>query len=155
VQATHRTAPDPSVPAVSAALLDLWQHLMHASNTEFFAILEELDVSIMQVKMLEALGSADVELSVKELSERLSCSLPSSSRTIETLLQRGWLERREDAHDRRVKRVLVTAAGRDVIGRVNNVRLQNIERFVATLDDRRRAKLAGALGDLPTPASTD
>jgi len=128
---------------------------MHASNTEFFAILEELDVSIMQVKMLEALGSADVELSVKELSERLSCSLPSSSRTIETLLQRGWLERREDAHDRRVKRVLVTAAGRDVIGRVNNVRLQNIERFVATLDDRRRAKLAGALGDLPTPASTD
>ena len=128
---------------------------MHASNTEFFAILEELDVSIMQVKMLEALGSADAELSVKELSERLSCSLPSSSRTIETLLQRGWLERREDAHDRRVKRVLVTAAGRDVIGRVNNVRLQNIERFVATLDDRRRAKLADALGDLPTPASTD
>ncbi len=128
---------------------------MHASNTEFFAILDELDVSIMQVKMLEALGSADVELSVKELSERLSCSLPSSSRTIETLLQRGWLARREDEHDRRVRRVLVTDAGRDVIGRVNNVRLQNIERFVATLDDRRRAKLADALGDLPAPASTD
>ncbi|HEY5143940.1 MAG TPA: MarR family transcriptional regulator [Solirubrobacteraceae bacterium] len=128
---------------------------MHASNTEFFAILDELDVSIMQVKMLEALGSADVELSVKELSERLSCSLPSSSRTIETLLQRGWLARREDEHDRRVKRVLVTDAGREVIGRVNNVRLQNIERFVATLDDRRRARLADALGDLPAPASTD
>ncbi len=127
---------------------------MHASSTEFFAILDELDVSIMQVKMLEALGSADVELSVKELSERLSCSLPSSSRTIETLLQRGWLERREDEHDRRVKRVLVTDAGREVIGRVNNVRLQNIQRFVATLDDRRRAKLADALGDLPTPAAT-
>jgi len=137
------------------ALLDLWQHLIHASTAEFFAILDELDVSIMQVKVLDALARADAELSVKELSEHVSCSLPSSSRTIESLLRRGWLERREDEHDRRVKRVVVTDAGRDVIRRVTNVRRQNIERFVAGLDDDARARLAEALVELPIPARQD
>jgi DNA-binding MarR family transcriptional regulator len=139
------------VGAVSAALLGLWQHVMRQSNAEFFAILEELDVSIMQLKILEALGAADAELSVKALSEHVGCSLPSSSRTIEALLRRGWLERHEDAHDRRVKRVLVTDAGRDVVRRVSTVRLTSIERFIATLDERQRVGLAEALAALPLP----
>jgi len=139
------------VGAVSAALLGLWQHVMRRSNAEFFAILEELDVSIMQLKVLEALGAADAELSVKALSEHVGCSLPSSSRTIEALLRRGWLERHEDAHDRRVKRVLVTDAGRDVVRRVSTVRLTSIERFIATLDEHQRVGLAEALAALPLP----
>ena len=39
-------------------------------------------------------------------------SLPNASRTVDGLLQRGLVERREDEHDRRVKRVGAQREGR-------------------------------------------
>ena len=128
---------------------------MRAGSGEFFAIIEENDLSLTQLKTLGFLSSSDIELSVKELSEGLGYSLPSASRTVEALLRRGWLERREDDHDRRVKRVRVTQAGHDLVRRIDGARLNSLERFTARLDDEQRAHLADALGDLPTPASTD
>ena len=43
-------------------------------------------------------------VSVKELAEELGLSLPGASRAVDALLQRGLVERREDEHDRRMKR---------------------------------------------------
>ena len=86
---------------------------MKGSSGAFVGLLEELDLSITQIKTLDAVNGCASELSVKELSERLGMSLPSASRTVEALLQRGWLERREDEHDRRVKRIRATDAGRE------------------------------------------
>ncbi len=105
-------------------------------------MLEELDLGITQIKTLDVVSGCDSELSVKELSEHLGLSLPSASRTVEALLQRGWLERREDEHDRRVKRIRVTPGGRDVVARVNGVRLQGLERFAASLEPAQRAELS-------------
>ena len=118
---------------------------MKGSSGEFVGLLEELDLSITQIKTLDAVNGCTNELSVKELSEHLGMSLPSASRTVEALLQRGWLERREDEHDRRVKRIRATAEGRDVIARVNGVRLHGLEHFAESLDAERRALLSAAL----------
>ena len=140
--------------ALAEQLLVLWRDVMQGSSGAFFALLEELDLSITQIKTLDMLSGCADEVSVKELSERLGMSLPSSSRTVEALLQRGWLERREDEHDRRVKRIRLTAAGREVVGRVNGVRLDGLERFARSLGPAERAELSRALIAAHESAST-
>src|SRR3954466_12654557 len=93
-------------------------HLMKGQSKTMFALLDELDLSMSHVKTLGVLADCGCELSVKEVSEQLGLSLPGGSRTIAALLRRGYLERREDDHDRRMKRIGITPAGRDVARRI-------------------------------------
>ena len=140
--------------ALAEQLLVLWRDVMPGSSGAFFALLEELDLSITQIKTLDMLSGCADEVSVKELSERLGMSLPSASRTVEALLRRGWLERREDEHDRRIKRIRLTDGGRDVVARVNGVRLKGLERFARSLAPAERAELSRALIAAHESAST-
>ena len=73
-----------------------------------------------QMKTLGMLDDCVEEVSVKELSERLGLSLPATSRTVDGLLRRGLLSRREDTEDRRIKRVRLTDDGRDVVDRIDD-----------------------------------
>ena len=127
----------------------MWHHLMRGNSGETYAIVEELDLSITQMKALHALSSCVREVSVKDLADRLGMSLPGASRTVDTLLRRGWLERREDEHDRRMKRVGITDAGREVVRRIDNARFVGLEKYTAALSPEQRARLAHALSDLP------
>ncbi len=137
---------------LAGELLLVWRQVVQGSTHELFSLMEELDLTITQIKTLEVLAGCASELSVKELSERLGMSLPSASRTADALVRRGWLERREDEHDRRIKRMRITDAGRDVVARVNGVRLQGLERYAAGLPDADRARLHEVLAGLPHPA---
>ena len=91
----------------------------------------------------------DLEVSVKEVSDRLALSLPGASRTVDALLRRGWVERREDPADRRMKRVGITPDGREVIDRIENARLAGLEDYAASLTREQRATLSSALSNLP------
>ncbi len=75
-------------------------------------------------------------------------SLPAASRTVDDLVRRGFVERHEDAEDRRMKRVSLTDAGRWVIRKLNAARLSGLEQFAQTLTDDERSALAGALAKL-------
>ena len=130
-------------------LLALWHHLMRGSAQSIYDLLAELDLSITQMKTLHTLAECGCELTVKQTSERLALSLPATSRTVDTLLRRGWLERREDEHDRRMKRVGLTAAGVHVVERIDNARLQGLEQYTASLSPEQRSRVAAALADLP------
>ena len=126
-------------------MLALIGHLMRSSTPDFFRALSEHELSLTQVKMLHELDRPDCDLPLTELAETLSLSLPAVSRAIEALQQRGYVERREDDRDRRVKRVRITAAGRRVLKRLMEIRLNMLERFAATLSDDERRDLAAAL----------
>jgi DNA-binding MarR family transcriptional regulator len=68
---------------------------------------------------------------------------------VDGLLRRGWLERREDPSDRRMKRVGITAAGRKIINRIETARLAGLEDYAASLSPEQRVRLSSALSDLP------
>jgi DNA-binding MarR family transcriptional regulator len=135
--------------ALAAELLDLWRTILTGSTRSLYALLAELDLSMTQLKMLHVLVECRAELSVKELAEELSMSLPNASRTIDGLLQRGLLERREDEHDRRVKRVGPTQAARELIDRVDTARLHGLESWAERLSPVQRQTLLDALSSLP------
>ena len=130
-------------------LLALWHHLMRGQSKTMFALLDELDLSMSHIKALQVLSDCGCELSVKEVSEELALSLPGASRTVDALLKRGYLERREDERDRRMKRIAVTQAGRDVARRIVGARLEGLEQFTASLSPEQRSRLMAALADLP------
>jgi DNA-binding MarR family transcriptional regulator len=134
---------------LAAELLDLWSHLMRGSSQQMFAILGELDLTLTQMKTLGMLDDFVAEVSVKELGERLGLSLPATSRTVDGLLRRGFLTRHEDPDDRRVKRVRISDAGREVVHRLATARLQGLEAYATSLSDAQRATLMAALMDLP------
>jgi len=114
-----------------------------------FALLDELDLSMTHIKTLQVLSDCGCELSVKEVSEELGLSLPGGSRTVDALMRRGYLERREDEQDRRMKRIGITDAGRDVARRIIEARLEGLEQFTSSLTPEQRTRLMAALSDLP------
>jgi DNA-binding MarR family transcriptional regulator len=134
---------------LAAELLELWHHLMRGSTQQMYALIAELDLSITQMKTLHVVAEGSAELSVKELSDRLGVSLPGASRIVDALLRRGWLERREDPDDRRMKRVGITAEGRSVLDRIEAARLAGLEDYAASLAPEQRTRLSSALSDLP------
>ena len=134
---------------LAAELLELWHHLMRGSSEQMYALIAELDISITQMKTLHVLADGGSEVSVKELSDRLGLSLPGASRIVDALLRRGWLERREDPDDRRMKRIGITAEGRKALDRIETARLAGLEDYAASLTPEQRTRLSSALSDLP------
>jgi DNA-binding MarR family transcriptional regulator len=135
--------------ALAAELMDLWRVILKGSTRDLYKLLAEIDLSMTQLKLLHVLVECEAEISVKELAEAMSMSLPNASRTVDGLLQRGLVERREDEHDRRVKRVGATPEARVLIDRVDTARLQGLECWAAGLSPAQRQKLLDALSDLP------
>jgi DNA-binding MarR family transcriptional regulator len=138
-----------SARRLAAELLSLFHSVMKGGNEQLYALFDELDLTITQLKTLHALDACVAEVSVKELAERLGMSLPGASRTVDGLLRRGWLERREDEQDRRMKRVRITDAGREIVRRIDVARLHGMEAFAATLTPEQRTRLFEALAGLP------
>jgi DNA-binding MarR family transcriptional regulator len=142
----------PKTGAASAGLardlLAVMLYIHKHSGQDFYVLVEELDLTLTQLKALHVLDIAAEETSVKELGEGLGLSLPAASRTVDGLLRRGYLERREDDRDRRVKRVRLTSAGRDAVARLNEARLAGLEAFASTLSDTERDRLGGAIESL-------
>jgi DNA-binding MarR family transcriptional regulator len=134
---------------LASELLALWHHLMKGQSKTMFALLDDLDLSMSHVKALGVLSDCGCELSVKEVSEEIGLSLPGASRTVDALLKRGYLERHEDLQDRRMKRIGVTPAGRDVARRIVEARLEGLEQFTSSLTPEQRSRLMAALSDLP------
>jgi DNA-binding MarR family transcriptional regulator len=132
-----------SAAELAAQLLTLWRSVVNDGGMGTYAIFEELDLTLTQVKALCALSSA--ELTVKELAERLGLSLPGTSRAVDALVDRGLIGRREDTADRRMKRLRCTDSGHSALVRLDEARLAGLETFVATLPHAQRKRLSGAL----------
>ncbi|MDP2712350.1 MAG: MarR family transcriptional regulator [Solirubrobacteraceae bacterium] len=138
-----------SIPDATSAtelaehLLALWRTIINLGGSGSYAIFEELDLTLTQVKALCALR--DDELTVKHLAERLDLSLPGASRAVDALVERDLLDRREDPSDRRMKRLRCTDAGRRALERLDEARLAGLESFTATMPAAQRRRLIGAL----------
>jgi DNA-binding MarR family transcriptional regulator len=153
VQAT--TASAATTASTPVAIPDLAQDLyalvvfLHKNcNADLFEAVGALELTLTQIKLLQQLETSDRELTLKQGAELVHVSLPAASRMVDELYRRGFVERHEDATDRRMKRVGLTDSGRSVIRRLNAARLNGLQQFAQTLTDAERRKLAAALSKL-------
>jgi DNA-binding MarR family transcriptional regulator len=138
----HATSATPQ--QLADALGKLSYHVNRTASPDMFRVLGEVGLSFTQMKALFLLADSD-ELTVKDLADRLAMSLPAMSRSVDGLVQRGYVARRECETDRRAKRVTLLPQGRAVLGRVTAAREQAIVEFAAALPDAERTALHAAL----------
>jgi DNA-binding MarR family transcriptional regulator len=74
----------------------------------------DFDFSLPQLATLFVLDE-EGELTVKQVAEFLQRSVSAASRLLDQLVERGLVSRREDAQDRRAKRIAITEQGRKLI----------------------------------------
>src|SRR6266513_2573517 len=122
---------------VAEGLYAVLHHLMRSSGREVFQAMADADLTLTTYKALHALDQRERgdEVCVKHVAEDLVLSMPAASRIVDGLHQRGYVERREDEQDRRMKRVRITAAGREALARINATRLAAGEQFAASLTE--------------------
>ena len=96
-----------------------------------------------------------------ELAAHWGVSLPTTSNSITTLVERGWVRRTSPAKDRRVAIIEVTAAGRSVLERVGRAAEAHLADVLAPLDRTSQRRLQNGLAVLrsvfaqPPPAAAD
>jgi DNA-binding MarR family transcriptional regulator len=133
-----------SPQATAEVLAQLMRLCYRNSSPELFRRLGELDLSLTQVKTLHVL-QADAEVTVKEVAGLLHMSLPAMSRSLDGLVQRGYVERLESDRDRRARLVRLLPAGRAVLENIEQARVSALEDIIATLSDEERAALHATL----------
>lgn len=132
--------------ALARDLYAMFFTLNQRVSRDLFQMLADMGLSITQFKLLHLLArERDDELSVKALGESFGLSLAAASRAVDGLHQRGYVERVECPSDRRVKRVHLTAAGRDAIRELHATNVSLLAEFTATLDAAQRQALAAAI----------
>jgi DNA-binding MarR family transcriptional regulator len=141
----HATAAATDATALAQGLATFYAHAMRPGS-RLVAEFERLDLSFPQFKALSA--ATEGAPTVKELAERLGLSLPGASRAVDHLVRRGLLDRREDPNDRRCKRVSVTAAGRDLVHRLDDARLAALVTFAQDMDPAHREALHAAVAPI-------
>ena len=95
----------------------LMGRLWHANKGRFFAAINEFELSPPQALALRHLEPGS-PLPMSALAELLHCDNSNITGIVDRLEDRGLVERRPAAHDRRIKHLLVTEAGADVRSRL-------------------------------------
>lgn len=129
-------------------LYALVTYLQKSCNSDMFAAVAALELTLTQIKVLFHLEHVDRVLTVKDVAELVSLSLPAASRAVDDLVRRDLVERHEDVADRRMKRVTITDRGRAAIHQFNAARLSGLEQFAEGLTSQERGRLSSALTKL-------
>jgi DNA-binding MarR family transcriptional regulator len=122
---------------------------MRGASGDVFRMLDESGLTFSQMKVLVELEAADEDArTVTALSEELGISPASASRAADGLVRKKLATRVEDPDDRRVRRLALTARGRELADRIISARLAGLEDFTASLEGDERRKLESALDAL-------
>ncbi len=146
ISPAEATAVPPS--PLAGDLYALVVYLHKNCNSDLFEAVGALDLTLTQIKLLHHLEEAPEPLTLKRAGELVTVSLPAASRLVDDLVRRGFVERSEDADDRRMKRLELTDHGRSAIRQLNAARLNGLEQFVGGLGPQERSVLAAALQNL-------
>jgi DNA-binding MarR family transcriptional regulator len=129
---------------VADLLSRLATYVNRTSSPDMFRVLGDVGLSFTQLKALFLLQEREM-MTVKDVSDRLSMSLPAMSRSVEGLVQRGFVTRQESESDRRSKQIALLPQGVDVLNRVTAAREAALVEFAAELSDAERSALHTAL----------
>jgi DNA-binding MarR family transcriptional regulator len=143
MQASSGTSVDQA--ALTRDMFAFASYLMRTANVGTFNAIAELDLSVTQLRTLCALDAHGEERSVKALADSMGVSLPTMSRAVDGLFERGFLLREEDPVDRRMKRLRLTDAGRRVPLALNEARLSALHELIGSLGEEEAAALEHAL----------
>ena len=117
---------------------------MHRSMKHFVGYLKQRDLSMSHIGALFMLHREGA-CGVTEIGEHLGITPAGTSQMLNRLVEDGLIERTEDALDRRAKRIVLTARGRETLHESILVRQHWLHQLVETLDPGERELVSEAL----------
>ena len=106
----------------------------------------EPPLTLAQFRLLAMIASGSDRAS--HLAGLLALAKPTVSATVDTLVERGLVERSTSRDDRRVTTLTVTAVGREVLGRAEAAMRDRLDDLLGRVDDPTAVQAAlGALAE--------
>jgi DNA-binding MarR family transcriptional regulator len=103
------------------------------------------DLSLSQLRCLVALAWAGRAMPITGLADRLGLTLATAGRAVDRLVAHHLVIRREDPDDRRIRRVSLSAKGRQVVSGIDDDRRKSLLTFVHSLTPSDATRLLAAL----------
>ena len=147
------------VETVTDQVMAFLSRLKKSGEAHILGVARGLDLSFSQMRALFVLADSQRDLAVHELASLLGLSMATSGRAVQGLVKANMVTRREDDHDRRVKRVRLSEHGRRFVDGLLQAHRDAVREVLESLSDHERDQLSQALapilarGDLP-PATT-
>ena len=123
----------------------LVKRLSSQMDAEMNAELKPLGLDIRFFANLMSLLIED-DLSQAELGQRVGEAQYTTSRLIDALEQRGFVERRKDPNSRRAHRIALTEKGRGLAGQLPPIVRRVNRKVLARLDRKEQQQLVQLLG---------
>lgn len=143
-----RAATAPSPEDVAELIEEFLRRLCSGGEASSMTTFADVDLSFSQVRTLMVLAAADRALPIHRIAEQLGLTLASAGRNVERLLREGFVRREEDAGDRRVKLVRLTAAGGDLVARHFECHRATLTDLTERLPAADRVRVAAALAPI-------
>ena len=151
--------PQAGTAEVTDVVCTFVERLINEVDTHLLRTVAATELSHSQLQTLAVLRSGGQALPIHRLAELLGISVAAAGRGVDKLVRLGFVDRREDELDRRIKRVSLTDAGRQLLAANLEAVNDRIRQFVARLPEALRGRLSEALGEIllgdylePTPA---
>jgi DNA-binding MarR family transcriptional regulator len=109
--------------------------------------LKPLGVTWPQFGALAQLVRGD-GITQRELSERLEADATTTMVVCDSLERKGWLNRVKDPSDRRVNRLMLTEAGREVFGKAYPIMLSGYQLFTGGISPEKIEEILPVLDEL-------
>src|SRR5690348_9785783 len=137
-----------SVEQLTGVLGEFVGHLKKIGESRSIQLAVGLDLSFSQLCSLFIIDDSDHDLAVHELAERLGLSVAAAGRAVDALVREGLVGRREDEHDRRIKRVSLSERGEALLAKLTEVHQEALRAFADLLTDTERDNLFQALAPI-------
>ena len=116
----------------------------HAA-TQFGERLKSLQLTRAHAGILRLIGLTP-GLSQQELARRLTILPSQLVALLDELQERGFIERRQDATDRRTYALHLTTSGREILGQIGRIAREHDDAVCAALNTHERQQLNALLG---------
>lgn len=103
--------------------------------------LAEWQVTPSQSRALRVLSTRPDGMRPSALADELRIAPRSATEVADALVERGWVQRAADPTDRRATTLTLTADGRDLVARIDDVRREASEQVLDVLQVAQRRRL--------------
>jgi DNA-binding MarR family transcriptional regulator len=131
----------PTKPTTARALLDVTWLLMRS----FQARMRQGEHRVEPAHMGILAKTSIAACSLTELAQHQAVRLPTMSKSVGLLVERGWLERWTPEDNRRQIMVRLTAEGRRMLARMKRDAERHVASMLADLSAEQRAKVDAGL----------
>ena len=130
---------------LAAQLFALITQVAQGSESRAMTLAAELDLSLSQLRALVVLWRAEEPVSLGALAQGVGLSDAAAVRMVDGLLRGDLVARREDLHDRRIKRITLSDAGLEAVQRLAAAKHEEFEQLALALLPDELDRLTAAL----------